>query len=67
MNYYYAVAHTGTAGLGSSYGYAELVEGEPPRSDQTTTVSGPHGREEALKIVAEWNNICDQYREEQSR
>ena len=63
---FYAVARHGTAGLGWSYGYAEVAqEGEHPRADQTTTISGPHTKEEAEKIVSSWNTECDKYRNEQ--
>lgn len=61
---FYAVAHHGTAGM-DSYGYAELVEGQPPRSDQTTTVSGPYtDRQEAQAEVDQMNATLDAWREQ---
>lgn len=62
---HYAVAHHGTAGLGWSYGYAEVVaEGEQPRADQTTTIVGPMTKEQAERQAATWNEECDRYRAE---
>ncbi len=52
---FYAVAHHGTAGF-DSYGYAEVWEGEPPRSDMTTTVSGPYATEAEAKAEVESMN-----------
>jgi len=60
---YYAVAHHGTAGF-DSFGYAEVLEGEEPRADQTTTVHGSCSKEEAEKIAAEWNAHFEQWRAE---
>lgn len=59
---FYAVAHHGTAGL-DSYGYAEVWEGERPRSDQTTTVWGPYEtRAEAQAACEEMERPMDAYR-----
>lgn len=63
---FYAVAHHGTAGLGQSFGYAEVVEGEPPRSDQTTTVEGPYRTRAAAQAAADVMDAqCDRFRSEQ--
>lgn len=62
---YYAVAHHGTAGLGNSFGYAELWEGDPPRSDMTTTVIGPLSQEEAGAEVGRMNAECEKFRDTQ--
>jgi len=68
---YYAVVRYGTSGLGSSYGYAEVVEvvsGQPkPKEDRTTTVSGPHSRQEAEAIAIDWESVCAAYRASQDR
>lgn len=59
---FYAVAHHGTDGV-DSYGYAERWEGEPPRSDQTTTVVGPFAsRKEANEEVERMNGELDRAR-----
>ena len=57
---YYAVAHHGTAGLGNSFGYAEVVEcADAPRHDQTTTVWGPYNtKERAEAEVARMEALC---------
>ena len=61
---FYAVAHHGTAGLGNSFGYAEIVEcADAPRHDQTTTVWGPYTQEQAEREVAEMNALCVAFRE----
>ena len=62
---YYAVAHHGTAGLGNSYGYAEVVQDEDaPRHDQTTTVWGPYNTKEgAENAVARMEALCAAFRE----
>lgn len=63
---YYAVAHHGTAGHGQSYGYAELWEGEAPRSGSTTTVYGPYPtREQAEQMVNELNAEANTFRSAQ--
>ena len=63
---YYAVARHGTAGLGWSYGFAEVVPAEAaPRADQTTTISGPHTKCDAERIAADWEASCQEYRETQ--
>lgn len=59
---FYAVAHHGTAGLGDSFGYAEVVE-EAPRVDQTTTIAGPYAdKAEAENVAAEWDRLCEDFR-----
>jgi hypothetical protein len=62
---FYAVAHHGTAGLGNSFGYAEVVEcGDAPRHDQTTTVWGPYNtKERAEAEVARMEALCAAFRE----
>lgn len=64
---FYAVAHHGTAGLGASYGYAEVVElDEAPRADQTTTVAGPfQTRGEAEAEADTMDAECGRFREAQ--
>ena len=61
---FFAVAHHGTAGLGNSFGYAEVVQDEDaPRHDQTTTVWGPYTQEQAEREAAEMNALCAAFRE----
>ena len=60
---FYAVAHHGTAGLGNSFGYAYVVEGDAPRHDQTTTVWGPYTQEGAENAVARMEALCAAFRE----
>ena len=60
---FYAVAHHGIAGLGNSFGYAHVVEGEAPRHDQTTTVWGPYTKEGAENAVARMEALCAAFRE----
>ena len=55
---FYAVAHHGTAGLGNSFGYAYVVEGEAPRHDQTTTVWGPYTQEQAQMEADRMDALC---------
>jgi len=55
---FYAVARHGTAGLGNSFGYAYVVEGDAPRHDQTTTVWGPYTQEQAEKEAARMDALC---------
>lgn len=60
---FFAVAHHGTAGLGNSFGYAEVVECDAPRHDQTTTVWGPYTKERAEAEVARMEALCAAFRE----
>ena len=61
---FYAVAHHGTAGLGNSFGYAEVVEcDDAPRHDQKTTVWGPYTQEGAENAVARMEALCAAFRE----
>ena len=65
---FYAIAHHGTAGLGASYGYAEVIEGDAPRSDQTTTVTGPFAtKQEAQADADAMDRECDTFRQSQDR
>lgn len=55
---FFAVAHHGTAGLGNSFGYAEVVQDEDaPRHDQTTTVWGPYTKEQAEREVERMESL----------
>ena len=61
---FFAVAHHGTAGLGNSFGYAEVVEcDDAPRHDQTTTVWGPYTREHAEREAERMEALCAAFRE----
>lgn len=67
---FYVVAQHGTAGLGASYGSAEIEEVLPgqavPREDMTTTVVGPF--ESYSRALAErlyFNRLCDEFAESQ--
>ena len=56
---FFAVAHHGTAGLGNSFGYAEVVhDDDAPRHDQTTTVWGPYTQEQAEREVERMEALC---------
>lgn len=64
---FYAIAHHGTAGLGQSYGYAEVAElDDAPRGDQTMTIAGPfRTRAEAQKEADAMDKECERFHAEQ--
>lgn len=58
---YYVVIHHGSAGVGCSYGYAELYDYEPQES-MTQTVYGPYEKPMANILVDFYNDVCETYR-----
>jgi len=67
--FYYVENWYGTAGMGNSFGYAQVVENETPIEtyvNQTDSLSGPYSREEAQQNADNDNAIHDAYRNAQN-
>jgi hypothetical protein len=64
--FFYVENQFGTAGMGQSFGYAQVVESDLPLDtcyDQTGSLNGPYSLDEAEAVAAADNKVHDAYRE----
>lgn len=64
--FHYVENQYGTAGIGASFGGADVVSSETPLEtycEQTRSLSGPYSYEEAVRIAAEDNQRHDAFRD----